>query len=165
MDFVTGLPRTQRQHDAIWVIVDRLTKSAHFLPINVEDSLEKLAKLYVDEIVRLHGVPVSIVSDRDPRFTSRFWPSLQAAIGTCLHFSTVFHSQTDGHSERIIQTLEDMLRACVMEFKGSWDTHLALMEFAYNNSYQASMRWLHLRHYMAGNVGLQCAGMKLVTED
>ena len=68
MDFVTGLPRTQRQHDAIWVIVDRLTKSAHFLPINVEDSLEKLAKLYVDEIVRLHGVPVSIVLDRDPSF-------------------------------------------------------------------------------------------------
>ena len=72
MDFVIGLPWTQRQHDSIWVIVDRLTKSAHFLPINVEDSLEKLAQLYVDEIVRLHGVPVSIVSDRDPRFTSRF---------------------------------------------------------------------------------------------
>ena len=135
MDFVTSLPRTQRQHDAIWVIVDRLTKSAHFLPVNVEDSLEKLAKLYVDEIVRLHGVPVSIVSNRDPRFTSRFWPSLQTALGTRLHFSTAFHPQTDGQSERTIQTLEDMLRACVMEFKGSWDTHLALMEFAYNNSY------------------------------
>ena len=91
MDFVTGLPRTQRQHDAIWLIVDRLTKSAHFLLINVEDSLEKLAQLYVDKIVRLHGVPVSIVSDRDPRFTSRFWPSLKAALGTRLHFSTVFH--------------------------------------------------------------------------
>ena len=139
MDFVTGFQRTQRQHDAIWLIVDRLTKSAHFLPINVEDSLEKLAQLYVDEIVRLHGVPVSIVSDRDPRFTSRFWPSLEAALGTRLHFSTTFHPQTDGQSERTIQTLEDMLRACVMEFKGSWDTHLALMEFAYNNSYQASI--------------------------
>ena len=103
---MTGLPRTQRQHDAIWVIVDQLTKSAHFLPINVKDSLEKLAKLYVDEIVRLHGVPVSIVSDRDPRFTSRFWPSLQAALGTRLHFSTAFHPQTDGQSERTIQTLE-----------------------------------------------------------
>ena len=139
MDFVTGLPRTQRQHDAIWVIVDRLTKSAHFLPINVEDSLEKLAKLYVDEIVRLHEVPISIVSDRDPRLTSRFWPSLLAALGTRLHFSIAFHPQMDGQSERTIQTLEDMLRACVMEFKGSWDTHLALMEFAYNNSYQASI--------------------------
>ena len=121
------------------MIVDRLTKSAHFVPVNVEDSLEKLAKLHVDEIVRLHGVPVSIVSDRDPRFTSRFWPSLQTALGTRLHFSTTFHPQTDGQSERTIQTLEDMLRACVMEFKGSWDTHLALMEFAYNNSYQANI--------------------------
>ena len=121
------------------MIVVRLTKSAYFLPINVEDSLEKLAQLYVDEIVRLHGVPVSIVSDIDPRFTSRFWPSLQTTLGTCLHFSTIFHPQTDGQSERTIQTLEDMLRACVMEFKGSWDTHLALMEFAYNNSYQDSI--------------------------
>ena len=98
MDFVTGLPWTHRQHDAIWVIVDRLTKSAHFLPINVEDSLEKLAQLYVDEIVRLHGVPVSIVSDRDPRLSSRFWPSLQAALGTRLHFNIGFHPQTDGQS-------------------------------------------------------------------
>ena len=119
MDIVTGLPRTQRQHDAIWVIVDRLTKSVHFLLVNVEDSLEKLAQLYVDEIVKLHGVPISIVSDQDPRFTSRFWPSLQTALGTRLHFSTTFHPQTDGQSERTIQTLEDILRACVMEFKGS----------------------------------------------
>ena len=81
------------------MIVDRLTKSAHFLPVNDEDSLEELAKLHVDEILRLHGVPVSIVSDRDPRFTSWFWPSLQTALGTCLHFSTVFHPQTDGQSE------------------------------------------------------------------
>ena len=121
------------------MIVDRLTKSTHFLPVNVEDSLEKLAQLYVDEIVRLHGVPGSIVSDRDPTFISRFWPSLQTALGTRLHFNTTFHPQMDGRSERTIQTLEDMLRACVMEFKGSWDTHLALMEFANNNSYQASI--------------------------
>ena len=139
MDFVTTLPRTQRQHDAIWVIVDRLTKSAHFLQVNVEDSLERLAQLYMDDIVRLHGVPVSIVSDRDPRFTSRFFPSLQAALGTHLHFSTTFHPRTDGQSKRTIRTLEDILRAYVMEFKGSWDTHLALMEFANNNSYQASI--------------------------
>ena len=112
---------------AIWVIVDRLTKSAHFLPVNVEDSFENLAKLYVDEIVRLHGVPVSILSYRDPRFTSRFWPSFQTALGTRLHFSTAFHPHMDGQFERTIQTLEDMLKACVMEFKGSWDTHLALM--------------------------------------
>ena len=139
MDFVTRLPRTQRQHDAIWVIVDRLTKSVHFLPVSNDDPLDKLAQLYVEEIVRLHGVPISIVSDRDPRFTSIFWSSLQDAMGTRLHFSTSFHPRTDGHSERTIQTLEDMLRACVIEFKGSWDTHLSLMEFAYNNSYQSSI--------------------------
>ena len=87
------------------MIVDRLTKSAHFLPVNVEGSLEKLTQLYVDEIVRLHGVPVSIVSDQDPRFTSRFCPTLQLALSTRLHFNTTFHLQTDGQSERTIQTL------------------------------------------------------------
>ena len=101
--------------------------------------MNKLAERYFDEIMRLHETPVSIVSDRDPRFTSRFWPSLQEALGTKVKFSTSFHPQTDGQSERTIQTLEDMLRACVMEFKGSWDQHLSLMEFAYNNSYHASL--------------------------
>ena len=139
IDFVVGMPRCQSGYDAIWVIVDRLKKSAHFLPMKNSDSIEKLAELYVKEIVRLHGTPVSIVSNRDPRFTYRFWPSLQRALGTRLHFSTAFHPQTDGQSERTIQTLEDMLRACVLEFKGSWDRHLPLMEFAYNNSYQSSI--------------------------
>ena len=139
MDFISGLPRTKKGNDAIWVIVDRLTKSAHFLPIKVTFSLERLAKLYIDEIVSRHGIPISIVSDRDPRFTSRFWPSLQKALGTKLKFSTAFHPQTDGQSERTIQTLEDMLRACVMDFAGSWDEHLPLMEFAYNNSYHSSI--------------------------
>ena len=139
MDFVSGLPRTQRNHDAIWVIVDRLTKSAHFLAIKMDYSLERLAELYINEIVRLHGIPVSIVSDRDPRFTSRFWGSLQEALGTKLKFSTSFHPQTNGQSERVIQILEDMLRACIMEFEGSWDKHLTLIEFAYNNSYQSSI--------------------------
>ena len=139
MDFVIGLPRTWRQHDAIWVIVYRLTKSAHFLPVSNDDPLDKLAQLYVEEIVRLHGLLISIVSDRDPRFTSRFWSSLQDAMGTRLHFSTTFHPQTDGQLERTIQTLEDMLRACVIDFKGSWDTHLSLMKFSYNKSYQSSI--------------------------
>ena len=102
MDFVVGLPRTQQGHDAIWVIVDRLTKSAHFLPVKVSYSLNKLVEVYIREVVRLHGVPFSIVSDRDPRFTSRFWPSLQHALGTKLRFSTTFHPQTDGQSERTI---------------------------------------------------------------
>ena len=139
MDFFIGLPRTRRQHDAIWVIVDRLMKFMHFLPVSNDEPLDKLAQLYVEDIVRLHGVPISIVLDRDPRFTSRFWSSLQDAMGTRLRFSTAFHPQTDGQSKRTIQTLENMLRACVIEFKGSWDTHLSLMEFAYNNSYQSSI--------------------------
>ncbi|KAL4011264.1 hypothetical protein IC575_028316 [Cucumis melo] len=91
------------------------------------------------EIVRLHGVPVSIISDRDARFTSKFWKGLQLALGTRLDFSTAFHLQTDGQTERLNQVLEDMLRACVLEFSGSWDSHLHLMEFAYNNSYQATI--------------------------
>ena len=107
--------------------------------MKISDSIEKLVELYVKEIVRLHGTPVSIVSDRDPQFTSQFWPSLQRALGTRLHFSTGFHPQTDGQSERTIQTLEDMLRACVLEFKRSWDRHIPLMEFAYNNTYQSSI--------------------------
>ncbi|RVW79670.1 Transposon Ty3-I Gag-Pol polyprotein [Vitis vinifera] len=117
MDFVIGLPRTLGGNNAIWVIVDRLTKSAHFLPMKVNFSLDRLASLYVKEIVRMHGVPVSIVSDRDPRFTSRFWHSLQKALGTKLSFSTAFHPQTDGQSERVIRVLEDLLRACILDLK------------------------------------------------
>ncbi|PRQ42384.1 putative nucleotidyltransferase, Ribonuclease H [Rosa chinensis] len=139
MDFIYKLPRTQDGNDGIWMIVDRLTKSAHFLAVKETFSLDKLAKLYVDEIVRLHGVPESIVSDRDARFTSKFWRKVHKCLGTELQFSTAFHPQTDGQSERTIQTLEDMLRACSLQFKGSWDKHLALMEFAYNNSYHSSI--------------------------
>nr|GEZ02492.1 reverse transcriptase domain-containing protein [Tanacetum cinerariifolium] len=111
MDFVTGLPRTLSGYDSIWVIVDRLTKSAHFLPKKKTDSIEKLAELYLKEIVCKHGVPVSVISDRD-----------------------------DGQSERTIQTLEDMLWACVIDFGSSWDKHLPLVEFSYNNSYHASIK-------------------------
>jgi hypothetical protein len=139
MDFVTGLPRGKKGNDAIWVVVDRLTKSALFLPMKKTDSVDKLAKLYVNEVIRLHGVPVSIISDRDPRFTSRLWPSLQRAMGTKLNLSTTFHPQTDGQSERTIQTLEDLLRSCVLEFGGNWEDLLPLVEFAYNNSHQTTI--------------------------
>ncbi|BBN68081.1 transposable element gene, partial [Prunus dulcis] len=133
MDFVFKLPRTQNKHDGVWVIVDRLTKSAHFLPVRANYTLNKLAKLFIDEIMRLHGVPVSITSDRDPRFTSCFWAKLNEAFGTQLRFSTAFHPQTDGQSERTIQTLEDMLRACALQFRGDWDEKLPLI-------YQASIK-------------------------
>jgi hypothetical protein len=140
MDFVVGLPRSPRGKDAIWVVIDRLTKVAHFIPMNTKNSAVDLVPLYIKEIVRLHGVPKSIVSDRDSKFVSNFWKSLQSALGTKLEMSTAFHPQTDGQSERTIQTLEDMLRACVLSWKGSWEDHLPLAEFAYNNSYQASIQ-------------------------
>ncbi|CAH1452087.1 unnamed protein product [Lactuca virosa] len=140
MDFITKLPKTTGGLDTIWVIVDRLTKSAHFLPIKETDKMEKLTRTYIREIVRLHGVPISIISDRDSRFTSRFWQSLQSSLGTRLDMSTAYHPQTDGQSERTIQTLEDMLRACVIDFGKAWDTHLPLVEFSYNNSYHTSIK-------------------------
>ena len=139
MDFVVRLPLTGRKHDSVWVVVDRLTKSAHFLPVRTNYSLDKLAELYIKEIVRLHGIPVSIISDRDPRFTSRFWGKLQEALGTRLNLSIAFHPQTDGQSERVIQILEDMLRSCAIDYEGSWDRHIPLVEFVYNNSFQSSI--------------------------
>ena len=123
----------------MWVIVDRYTKSAHFLPVKVTFTVDQYAELYVKEIVRLHGAPKTIVSDRDPKFTSKFWEGLQRAMGTRLKFSTAFHPQTDGQTERTIQILEDMLRACVMDFGGSWSKYLPLIEFSYNNSYQSTI--------------------------
>ncbi|GKA35642.1 putative reverse transcriptase domain-containing protein [Tanacetum coccineum] len=105
--------RTSSGHDTIWIIVDRLTKSAHFLPMYEDYKMDRLARLYLNEIVAKHGVPSSIISNRDSRFTSRFWQSMQEALGTRLDMSTAYHPQTDGQSEHTIQTLEDMLRACV----------------------------------------------------
>ncbi|GJX90361.1 reverse transcriptase domain-containing protein [Tanacetum coccineum] len=139
MDFVSGLPRTPSGYDSIWVIVDRLTKSAHFLPIKKTDSMEKLTQLYLKEVVCRHGVPISIISDRDSHFPSRFWRSLQKALGTNLDMSTAYHPQMDGQS-KTIQMLEDMLRACMIEFGSSRDRHLPLVEFSYNNSYHASIK-------------------------
>ena len=109
MGFVTHLPRTTKGNDLIWVIVDKLTKCAHFLAINQKMSMDKLAELYVREVVTMHGVPTSIVSHRDSRFTSRFWQSLEAALGTQLRMSSAYHPHTDGQSERTIQSLEDLL--------------------------------------------------------
>ncbi|GJT94257.1 reverse transcriptase domain-containing protein [Tanacetum coccineum] len=99
MDFVTKLPKTSSGHDTIWVIVDRLTKSAHFIPTKANSSMETLTRLYIKEIVSRHGVPISIISDRDSHFTSRFWQSMQSALGTQLDMSTAYHPQTDGQSD------------------------------------------------------------------
>ena len=118
----------------MWVIVDRLPKSAHFLSVRMTFTLDEFYRLYIRDIVRLYGVPISIVSDRDPRFMAHFWKIFRRVMGTQLTMSSAFHPQTDSQPERTIQTLEDILRACVLDLKGSWEEHLPLVEFAYNNS-------------------------------
>ncbi|GKD26277.1 putative reverse transcriptase domain-containing protein, partial [Tanacetum coccineum] len=125
------------KRDIAIYLYEKITRGevAHFLAIHEDYSTEKLTRLYTDEIVARHGVPVSIISDRDARFTSRLWQKFQKALGMRLNMSTTYHPQTDGLSERTIQTLEDMLRACVIDFGGSLDVHLPLADFSYNNSY------------------------------
>ncbi|GKD04675.1 putative reverse transcriptase domain-containing protein [Tanacetum coccineum] len=140
MDFVTKLPKLSQGCDTIWIIVNRLTKSAIFVPMRETNPMEKLSRMYLKEVVMRHGMPISIIYDRDPRFASNFWRSLQKALGTSLDMSTAYHPQTDGQSERTIRTLEDMLRACVIDFGKGWVNHLPLVEFSYNNSYHASIK-------------------------
>ncbi|GJW64099.1 putative reverse transcriptase domain-containing protein [Tanacetum coccineum] len=134
MDFVTKLPRTSSRLDTIWVIVERLTKSAHFLPMHKDYKMERLARLYLNEIVARHGVPISIISDHDSRFTSRFWQSMQEALGTRLDMSTAYYPQTDGQSELTIQTLEDMLRAM----------RCALFEALYGRKCRSPIIWAEI---------------------
>jgi transposase InsO family protein len=139
MDFIVGLPHTQAGYDSIWVIVDRLTKIAHFIPVKTTYLGAKLAELYISRIVCLHGVPKKIVSDRGSQFTSQFWEKLHESMDTKLNFSSAYHPQTDGQTERSNQILEDMLRACALKYEKSWDKSLPYAEFSYNNSYQASI--------------------------
>jgi hypothetical protein len=140
MDFIMGLPRSNRGHDSIWVIIDRLTKVAHFLPVKTTHKGRDLADLYMSRIVSLHGVPKVIVSDRGTQFTSRFWNKLHKALGTKLSFSTAYHPQTRGQTERVNQILKDMLRAFVLSYGTKWEDCLPFAEFSYNNSYQASLQ-------------------------
>ncbi|GJT76004.1 putative reverse transcriptase domain-containing protein [Tanacetum coccineum] len=140
MDFVTKLPKSSQGYDTIWVIVDRLTKSAIFVPMRETDPMEKMARIYLNEVVTRHGILVSIIYDCELRFASNFWMSLQKALGTNLDMSTAYHPQTNGQSERTIQTLEDMLRACAIDFGKGWVNHFPLVEFSYKNSYHASIK-------------------------
>jgi hypothetical protein len=140
MDFIVGLPRTHTGYDSIWVVVDRLTKAAHFMPVKTTYNSAVLAELYMARIVCLHGVPKKIVSDRGTQLTSHFWQQLHDALGTHLKFSSAYHPQTDGQTERTNQILEDMLRACALQDKIGWDKILPYAEFSYNNSYQASLK-------------------------
>jgi hypothetical protein len=140
MDFIVGLPRTQVGYDSIWVIVDRLTKVAHFIPVKTTYLSAKLAELYMSRIVYLHGVPKKIMSDRGSQFTSKFWEKFHETMDTKLNFSSAYHPQTDGQTERTNKILEDMLRACALKYGKSWDKSLPYAEFLYNNSYQASIK-------------------------
>ncbi|GJT98812.1 putative reverse transcriptase domain-containing protein [Tanacetum coccineum] len=140
MDFVTKFLKTSSGQDTIWVIVDRLTKSAHFLPMKETVSMEELTRQHLKEVVSRHGVIVLIIFYRDSKFTSHFWKLLNKALGTQLDMSTSYHPQMDGQGGRTIQTLKDMLRACVIHFGKGWDRHLPLVEFSYNNSYHTSIK-------------------------
>jgi hypothetical protein len=139
MDFNISLPRTQLSYDSIWVIVDQLTNVAYFIPVKATYSVLPLAELYMSRIVCLHGVPKKIVSDRGTQFTSKFWERLHGTLDTQLPFSFAYHPQTDGQTERVNQILEDMLRACALQYGTSWDMSLPYAEFSYNNSYQESL--------------------------
>jgi transposase InsO family protein len=139
MDFIVRLPRTQARYDSIWVIVDRLTKVAHFIPVKTTYSCAKLVELYMSRIVCLHGVPKRTVLDIGSQFTSKFWEKLHKYMDTKLNFSSAYHPQTDGQTERTNQILEDMLRACALKYGKSWDKSLPYAEFSYSNSYQASI--------------------------
>jgi hypothetical protein len=140
MYFIVGLPRTQAGYDSIWVIVDHLTKVAHFVTVKTAYSGAKLAELYMSRIVCLHGVPKKIMSDRGSQFTSKFWEKLHESMDTKLNFNSAYHPQTDRQTKRTNQILEDMLRACALKYGKSWDKSLPYAEFSSNNSYQASVK-------------------------
>eukprot|EP00253_Pinus_taeda_P035992 PITA_35992 len=138
MDFITGLPRTKKNNNSIMVVVDKLSKAAHFKPVQSTYKATQIAHIFMQNVFRLHGLPKTIISDRNVKFTSSFWKTLFADLGTQLNFSTAYHSQTDGQTERVNQVVEDMLRAYVMQQPTRWEEYLHLVEFAYNNGYHTS---------------------------
>ena len=140
MDFIVGLPKTAKGFDSIWVIIDRLTKTAHFLSVKATYTTVTYAKICFDRILSLHGVPKTIVSDRGTQFVSQFWKCLHKSLGAKLLYSLAYHPQTGGQTKRVNQTLEDLLRSCALNFPDKWDDSLPLAEFSYNNSYQESIK-------------------------
>ena len=140
MDFITGLTPSKKGNDAILVVVDKLSKMAHFIPTTTEVSAEDTSHLFHENVVKLHEIPNKIISDRDPRFTSRFWSEVSQMMGTRQAMSTANHPQTDGQTERVNQDLEDMLQHYVGPTQEDWDEHLASAEFAYNNAWHESIK-------------------------
>jgi hypothetical protein len=142
MEFIMGLPRTLRGYNSIWVIVDCLTKSAHFIPISTTYKVRQYAELYISHIVHYHDIPKTIISDRGSIFVVRFWEQLHECLDTHLIRRSVYHPQTDGQTEWVNQIIDDMFHACVLTDALKWDKHLPLAEFSYNNSYQDSIKIL-----------------------
>jgi hypothetical protein len=140
MDFITRLPKLAKQNDAIMVVVDKLSKSAHFIPVRSTCKEIDIAKIFMKDIFILHGMPRKIISDRDTKFTSSFWKSLMVGFETKLLFSTAYNPQIDGQTERVNQILEDILRMHIMHQPKKWEDYLPLVEFAYNNGYQESLK-------------------------
>jgi hypothetical protein len=140
MDFITGLPRTNKQHDSIMVVVDKLMKVAHFIPLETTHTTSNVVDIYMRKVAQLHGILKTIMSDRDPKFTLKFWRGLFKGLETSLNFSTTYHPESDGQKERVNQVIEDMLRMYVMDKPYRWEDYLHLVEFAYNNGYQASLK-------------------------
>jgi hypothetical protein len=140
MDFIIGLPRTDKQHDSIMVVVDKLTKNTHFVDVKTTHTTTNIAEIFMKEIARLHGIPRTIVSNRDTKFTSNLWRGLFKGFGTNLNFSMTYHPQIDGKTERVDRIIEDMLRMYVMYKPSKWEDYLHLVEFSYNNGYQYSLR-------------------------
>jgi hypothetical protein len=140
IDFITKLPRIERQLDSIMVVVDKLKKAGHFIPVKTTHEATNIAEIYKNEFDRLHGVPKTIVLDRDPKFTSKFWKGLFKGFGTNLNFSTTYHPESDGKTERSNQIIEDMLRMYIMDEPSKWEDYIHLVEFAYG--YQTSLKMI-----------------------
>jgi hypothetical protein len=140
MDFIIGLPRMNKQHDSIMVVVEKLTKAYHFVPVKTNHTMTNIAEIFMKEIAKLHGIPRTIVSDRDAKFTSNLWRGFFKGFGTNLIIITTYHPQIDGKKERLNRLIEDMLRMYVMDKPSKWEDYLHLVEFAYNNGYQDSLR-------------------------
>jgi transposase InsO family protein len=140
IDFIVGLPLTSHKFKSIWVIVDRPTKSTHFILVHTFYRTEKYAELYISRILCLHGVPKTIISDQGPQFISHLWEKLHASLGTHLIHSSDYHPQTNDQTERVNQILEDIFGACALNYPDKWDKCLPLAEFSCNNSYQESLK-------------------------
>ncbi|GJP33995.1 hypothetical protein CLOM_g18479 [Closterium sp. NIES-68] len=138
LDFITGLPPTTSSHDAILVVIDKFSKMGHFIPTHTTARTEETAQLFVRHIISQHGIPTTLISDRDPKFTSKFWKELMSLLGTKLAMSSAYHPQTDGQTERLNQIVEQLLRAACKDDISKWDLHLPVLEFAYNNATHAA---------------------------